>query len=407
MMRHFSLFIFILILTNIHQSRAQNYAEGCDGIRYAYESFPTFNKITVKYATAIPENADLYVDIYQPENDQVNKRPLIIFAHGGAFISGDKADMAPFGEYFTKRGFVVASIQYRLLSGFPSPEGFSAAAIKAVSDMKGAYRFFKSDAANGNDYKIDTTKIFVGGLSAGAITALHASYLDEGDDIDPAVKSIILANGGFSGNTGDAENRTHVDNDIFGTVNMSGAVLTTGILDLDEPFLMSYHGDKDDVVPIDSSSVFGLIYLYGSRTIHKEAQAIGLPNTLTVAAGGLHTDIYTDPKYLNDLNSFLSSSINLYYPLLCGQSASVNFQNKPAVNTNIYPNPAFHELNVTFGQKVNDIWIMDNLGNIVLRKSVNGNHLKLNELNLVPGSYLLMPIIDNKAHKPTQFSIAK
>lgn len=70
--------------------------------------------------------------------------------------------MLPFCEYFVKRGFVVASIQYRLLAAFPTQSAFTAAAFKAVSDMKGAYRFFKSDAANANSYKVDTTKIFVG-----------------------------------------------------------------------------------------------------------------------------------------------------------------------------------------------------------------------------------------------------
>jgi len=406
-MRHFfklSLLLLIILPISIF---AQNYAEGCDGSRYAYEVFTGFTKSTVKYATAVPENADLYVVIYQPENDAVTKRPLIIFAHGGSFISGNKSDMTPFCEYFSKRGFVVASIQYRLLAGFPTPTAFTNAALKAVSDMKGSYRFFKSDAANANNYKIDTTKIFIGGLSAGAITALHASYLDENDNIDPTVKNLILASGGFSGNTGDAENRSHADNDIFGTLNMSGAVLATGILDLDEPFLMSYHGDKDDVVPIDSNSVFGLIYLYGSRTIHKEADAIGLPNTLTVAAGGLHTDIYTDPKYTDDLNRFLSASVNLYYPLLCGQTASNNESTQKEITTHVYPNPAREIVNFKFGKIVDHIWIMDSKGNVVINKPVNADNFRLSDHGLLPGSYFMVPIADNERYRSVPFSILK
>lgn len=385
----------------------QSFAEGCDGFRYAYEVFPSFDKTTVKYATAIPENKDLYVDIYQPKDDNVSARPMIILAHGGAFISGNKSDMVSFCEFYVKQGFVVASIQYRLLVGFPTPEAITVAALKAISDMKGAYRFFKSDAANADLYKVDTTKMFIGGLSAGAITALHAAYLDENDQIDATIKDVILSGGGYSGNTGDAENLSHEDTDIFGVFNLSGALFSNKLLDYGEPMLMSYHGDKDDVVPIDSNSVFGLGQLYGSRAIHIEAELIGIPNTIVVVPGGLHTDVYTDPKYLSYLIDYGYKSTALYYPRLCGMTAASGSLNKEDLGSSVYPNPSRDNITFEFIKDVDKVWVLDQRGNIVLQSDVNGNTYRLTDHNLTNGSYFLVPIIKTTGYKALPFSIIR
>ena len=37
-------------------------------------------------------DVDLYFDLYQPENDESENRPLVIIVHGGAFVSGSKSD---------------------------------------------------------------------------------------------------------------------------------------------------------------------------------------------------------------------------------------------------------------------------------------------------------------------------
>ena len=400
-----SFFAFSILLCTV--LNAQTYAEGCNGFRYAYEVFDNYDMETVKYATTIPENSDLFVDIYQPKNDNVSKRPLVILAHGGSFIAGNKSDMLPFCEYFVKRGFVVASIQYRLLAAFPTQSAFTAAAFKAVSDMKGAYRFFKSDAANANSYKVDTTKIFVGGLSAGAITALHATYLDTNDNLEPNIRTLVMANGGFKGNTGDAENKTHIEDDIFATINMSGALISKGLLSPDDPILMSYHGDMDDVVPVDSNSVFGLIYLYGSRTIHKEAQEKGIPNTLTLAPGGLHTDIYTEPKFIPYLTQFLLNSTNLYYPRLCGTSASNKSVEKVDIVTRMYPNPASNHVNFEFKSMIDEVWVLNTMGELVFRKTVKSDYLTLTASELASGNYFLVPIIGQSGYRSIPFTIVK
>lgn len=237
--------------------------------------------------------------------------------------------------------------------------------------------------------------------------ALHAGYLDENDPMDATIKNVILTNGGYSGNTGDAENLSHEDRDIFGIFNLSGALFSNKLLDPGEPMLMSYHGDKDDVVPIDSNSVFGLGQLYGSRAIHREAELIGIPNSIVVVPGGMHTDIYTDIKYLPYLIDYSTRSIALYYPRLCGMTAASKSLNKEDLVHSVYPNPSRDNISFHFKKHVEKIWILDQRGNIVLQKEVNGDKYYLMDHNLPNGSYYLIPIIKSTGYKSIPFTIIK
>jgi len=57
----------------------------------------------------------LLMDSYVPENNLQN-RPLLMLIHGGAFVGGSKQQEAlvEIADYFSSRGFVVFSIDYRL-----------------------------------------------------------------------------------------------------------------------------------------------------------------------------------------------------------------------------------------------------------------------------------------------------
>jgi len=62
------------------------------------------------------ERQSLTLDLYQPAGDVAPLRPVVIYAHGGAFTKGTKESGhdAPYAETFARRGFVAASIDYRL-----------------------------------------------------------------------------------------------------------------------------------------------------------------------------------------------------------------------------------------------------------------------------------------------------
>ena len=142
----------------------------CNG-RYETEIFTLVNKTTINYSDVYTD-VEHEMDIYTPEGDIETDRPVIIYMHGGSFYLGDKGmtDCVDFCESFAKRGYVCASINYRLSDMFSfllSQDVQYQTVLKAVADAKSAVRFFRKDfTENGNTYGVDPSTIFVGGYSA-------------------------------------------------------------------------------------------------------------------------------------------------------------------------------------------------------------------------------------------------
>ena len=89
--------------------------------------------------------ATLLLDLYQPTGDTLKLRPLVICMHGGSLAVGSRGDMGTFCTDFAKRGYVSATIEYRL--GIESPKGVRTileALLRGVQDTKAAVRFFRS-----------------------------------------------------------------------------------------------------------------------------------------------------------------------------------------------------------------------------------------------------------------------
>ena len=63
--------------------------------------------------------------------------------------------------------------------------------------MKSAVRYFRKDVKNNNNsFGINTNQIFVGGYSAGAVTAAHLSVIDEGE-VPEEFQSFFEKSGGI------------------------------------------------------------------------------------------------------------------------------------------------------------------------------------------------------------------
>ena len=104
-----------------------------------------------------------HLDIYVPQG--AGPFPAVVFAHGGAFMFGDKR---MFGRGFrddvnalNAAGFALVSINYRMSGEAKFPA--------AVEDMKSALRYIRANAAR---YRVDPARIALWGQSAGANIAL-------------------------------------------------------------------------------------------------------------------------------------------------------------------------------------------------------------------------------------------
>ena len=109
--------------------------------------------LDVPYGT---ESKQQCFDIYLPEEGD-GPFPLFVHIHGGGFAFGDKRD-DHMDAYLlgTKRGYVVASLEYRLSGEAKFPA--------AVLDCREAIRYIKTHAA---EYCVDPERIAVLGGSAG------------------------------------------------------------------------------------------------------------------------------------------------------------------------------------------------------------------------------------------------
>ncbi|TSA17747.1 hypothetical protein D4R75_12045, partial [bacterium] len=215
-------------------------------------------------------NDPLYLDLYEPANDTVRSRPLVILIHGGSLISGDRSGMDAFCTDFAKRGYVAVTIDYRL--GIESPKGVRTileALLRGVQDTKAAVRFFRSKAAQ---YRIDTSQIFLEGSSAGSMVAVHYAYWDQ-DEIPPDVNQAKWGDiEGTSGNPG-------FSSAIKGIINYCGAIIDPKWIDADEVPVANFHGLLDTVVPADSgvSGDFN-IKMFGGVAISRIALQLGIYN---------------------------------------------------------------------------------------------------------------------------------
>ena len=219
----------------------------------------------------------LKLDLYEPTGDSVARRPAIVWVHGGGFVGGDKGDEGPLVDPFVKRGYVVVSINYRLLStgcgGVPVSPTCQYAALAAINDGQAAVRWLRANAAT---YRIDPNRIGIGGSSAGAIVATGVGLLAD----QP----------GSSGNPGYSSR-------VGGFVSVSGGLPDgQGVDPSDSPGYL-FSGTADTTVP----------YQWSVDTAHNMDKA------------GLAVVLYTEPGVGHtppDATLFTTQSTNFWYFVL-------------------------------------------------------------------------------------------
>ncbi len=272
---------------------------------------------------------DLHLDIFRPQNDTLKKHPLVMLIHGGAFYFGSKDDVSitRWCRHLASLGYVTASIDYRI--GFlPSMASIGRAGYRAVQDAHAAMRYL---VLHQQDYCIDTSMIFVGGASAGAITALNLAFMTNearpeythSDFFRPDLGSIDTCGNNI---------RTHFR--IRGIIDMWGAMPDTTLLHRSNIPMLAFHGDADNIVPYDYDYPFGIAGplktllvepMFGSSCIVDRALKLGYNAQLVTFHGYKHSP-HVDPntKAFND-NFFIiqDKMSDFFYDLVVPQKPEI------------------------------------------------------------------------------------
>lgn len=244
------------------------------------------------------------LDIYSPENPAGKPLPLMIWIHGGAWMAGSQAN--PPVLFLVKKGFAVASIQYR----FSKDALWPAQAF----DCKAAIRFLR---ANASKYNFDPDRFAVGGDSAGGhLAAFIGTSGDvkemEGDLGKTNVSSRVQAVVDWFGPTdltvigaqsGPRSMIQHDDPKSPESLLLGGPVREkmelaktanplTYIDKTDPPFLIM-HGDDDRLVPLAQSTMLA-----------KALIDAGVEVTMKTIPGAGHED----PKFRSPENQLLMES---------------------------------------------------------------------------------------------------
>jgi acetyl esterase/lipase len=165
----------------------------------SYKPPPISDDDTRSFVFKTTENRDLHVFVDYPADWKASdKRPALIFWHGGGFTQGNAGQFYYQANYFTQRGAVCFRPEYRIRDLDQSIP------TAAVEDGISAVRWIRERAS---EFGIDPDQIAVGGGSAGGCMASAVATVDpdkfarlgfvgeeDNQAIDISVKAMLLFN---------------------------------------------------------------------------------------------------------------------------------------------------------------------------------------------------------------------
>jgi acetyl esterase/lipase len=194
----------------------------------------------------------LKLDLFYPQKALREPAPVVVHIHGGSWSSGVKSAGISWVDApeLLARGFVVASLDYRLAPASPMPA--------QVEDVKCAIRFLR---ANARRYGIDPQKVGAWGNSAGGhlaamlgVTDATAGLEGRGQALDQPSQVQAVAE-----LCGPADLRgwsAGAANSLFGPGSDARSLAQvspiTQVSARSAPFLI-FHGEKDQTVPPEQS----------------------------------------------------------------------------------------------------------------------------------------------------------
>lgn len=250
------------------------------GTRFVDSVFTSVTTETgIQYGASVPfggaSATPLLLDFYAPTGDSATARPVVVWIHGGGFVSGTRTDgqIPRLARSLALRGYVSVSISYRLRT----PAAFNADQIggirDAVHDARAAVRWVR---ANSTALRLDPARVAFAGSSAGAITALFAAYEDAWGE-------------GLSGNPG-------YSSDVRAVVDFWGSLpaAADSVMQAGGPPLLIFHGTEDVTVP----------YAEAQQLVARALQ-VGVVHRLVTLSGQGHAAWNNVPLFEAEIPPFL------------------------------------------------------------------------------------------------------
>lgn len=253
--------------------------EGCREIKIQDDPINVTLKTNVVYAEK--DGMPLHLHVFMPTKGAADptKYPLIIYITGSAWLPQDMDQMIPDLCAFAKRGYCIASVQYRpsVVAPFPAQ----------IEDTKTAMRFMRLHA---EEYHADVTRTAYFGASSGGHTALFCGFTGDDSPLPDLYPEYSCASDvivDWFGPTDFPVMNTrpslmdHVQPNspeglVLGRVNVRGNMEKAAeanprlrlSAEKDTPPVLMMHGDRDILVPFHQS-----ILVYNRlRELHKDVE---------------------------------------------------------------------------------------------------------------------------------------
>jgi acetyl esterase/lipase len=235
-------------------------------------------------------DTELKLDIARPDGD--GPFPAIVFIHGGGWYQGHRQGYRGQIVEAAKRGYVAATISYRLMKFDETKKETTTATPNFPSQIHDAKASIRWLRANADKYHVDPDRIGVTGGSAGGHLSLLVGLTDANSDLE-----------GDGGNP-DQSSRVQAVVNVFGPTDMAACYETSSVAwifrlfmggtpdetgetykaaspityaSADDPPILTLHGDRDALVPIAQAT-----------TLNEKMKSSGARHMLMIFEGQGH-----------------------------------------------------------------------------------------------------------------------
>jgi len=267
------LLIFIVAGKSEKQQKFYSYSKD-NTLRYISPIFDSIEIVKdILFAEVINEKKEsekLCLDIYTPKGDTVEKRPVILWVHGGGFTEGTKTQgyIKSLAYAFAQRGYVSVSANYRLRQN--PKEDMTGTINDAMEDIMEALDWMRE---NNELYGINKNCIVIGGGSAGGILSTNLCYKDA------TIASPWDKNG------------------LIAFVNLWGSpdkLRMDKIIDVNDPPTIFIHGTADSIVPYSNCQWISVVL-----------DSVGVKNKVYAIEGAGHTPTENIEEIVENIAAFL------------------------------------------------------------------------------------------------------